>query len=738
MKQITYIKQKSFIFVIVFVNFISYWSFPAIATTVSTDVAIAGDLIINEINWKGSSASASDQWVEILNTTENKVIDMTKISIHGAATTSGTPKILTLKGSLAPGAFYILSNFATTSASTLLTFTHHSDASVDLKETFHLILKTVDDTVIEEVNNGTKQLTISSSNPTNASLGRREFSKSPTQSKDWKYSYRKTNFQQKQMCDKDFGTPGAHNFESEWNVNEYNFKDLCIPGTSAIRHQEGIQILYPQSLQTIFSLDHSFPTISGNYAIKLNGTTNYATTKPWDVAEIVLNTTSKEISLGVITHNQLTEQSFPLSFVIPANMQNAKVGVKISASSQQFELILSSISIKEMSGSEVPAIPSTYIQVAGQATGTAGISKETKNLRLRSVLKFSQLPNTLSPFETIASIKTTNPFTNFSVEKNIRAKDAAIETTQTFNQYFVNHDHGYYKHEVLFKDGILADIISLTLEEGVGFSEKTTFEISETLLEKVTYRYELPEIVKVNKSENSAGKILAKKNLTHCQTTNKCTLEMSLSLSNISSENTRLIDILFYGHTNDGKVIHSKKSVSQSDVTQNKMVIKLEIDEKTKETGFSVFTYDKSDLALFSLDIKGESSQSIKPLLAQTKNKTWEKGLTIHPSQELVDIFKTDKIVMPGKYRFTTEFTPKTITTNSKSKIILVGYNSRGIRILNKSIAAKDILQGNVKNLIVDLEIDRSEDLRFFLYFTGQDPKDSVEISKPTLAGITA
>lgn len=72
---------------------------PTIETT-----AEPGELIFNEVAWAGSTTSSSDEWIELRNTTSNKIFNLAGWKI---VADDGAPEIL-LAGEIQPGAFFLL------------------------------------------------------------------------------------------------------------------------------------------------------------------------------------------------------------------------------------------------------------------------------------------------------------------------------------------------------------------------------------------------------------------------------------------------------------------------------------------------------------------------------------------------------------------------------------------------------------------------------------------------------
>ena len=73
------------------------------ATTLAKNSAAPGDVIISEIAWGGTAASANDEWIELYNTTASP-IDLTGWTLNAA---DGSPSIA-LSGSIAGMGYFLL------------------------------------------------------------------------------------------------------------------------------------------------------------------------------------------------------------------------------------------------------------------------------------------------------------------------------------------------------------------------------------------------------------------------------------------------------------------------------------------------------------------------------------------------------------------------------------------------------------------------------------------------------
>lgn len=74
-----------------------------------------GNVILNEINWGGSSSSSADEWIEIRNMTGN-TFDLTGWQLIGA----GNSDITIPSGTLSPNGFFLIANFDQNSLSSVL------------------------------------------------------------------------------------------------------------------------------------------------------------------------------------------------------------------------------------------------------------------------------------------------------------------------------------------------------------------------------------------------------------------------------------------------------------------------------------------------------------------------------------------------------------------------------------------------------------------------------------------
>lgn len=69
----------------------------------------AGDVVINEVMWMGTSLSSADEWIELRNMTD-ETIDLTGWSIEGAG--EGSAAVIIPSGSIEPHGFFLISNYA--------------------------------------------------------------------------------------------------------------------------------------------------------------------------------------------------------------------------------------------------------------------------------------------------------------------------------------------------------------------------------------------------------------------------------------------------------------------------------------------------------------------------------------------------------------------------------------------------------------------------------------------------
>jgi len=128
------------------------------ATPVSVvTIASAGEVLISEVAWAGSSISTSDEWIELQNTT-SKGFDLTGWIISGA--TSGGGDLTITSGMLAADSYFLIANntenHTFTGGESVLNITpDFISADVSLSNSdFALILKDSADTEIDSVDDG--------------------------------------------------------------------------------------------------------------------------------------------------------------------------------------------------------------------------------------------------------------------------------------------------------------------------------------------------------------------------------------------------------------------------------------------------------------------------------------------------------------------------------------------------------------------------------------------------------
>ena len=151
------------------------------------------DVIINELNWAGSSASTADEWIELKNLT-GAAIDISNWRIEGAATSGGTLTIPA--GSVIPAqGFFLIANFAaTSSSSTLNVAPDWVTTSVSLRNS-NVFYRMTDETGkhIDEADDGSGA-PLAGDNTTKASMERNRYVGGGTVAGGWHNSYQFVNF----------------------------------------------------------------------------------------------------------------------------------------------------------------------------------------------------------------------------------------------------------------------------------------------------------------------------------------------------------------------------------------------------------------------------------------------------------------------------------------------------------------------------------------------------------------
>lgn len=167
------------------------------------------DVIINEINWAGSPKSTADEWLELKNLT-TQTIDVSSWKLTGAATSGGTLTIPSGK-TIAPGDFFLITNFAPTDTrSTLNVAADWQTSSLSLPNTnAHYSLLDSAGTTIDTADDGQGTPFAGSVTPKTSMERNRSLGSGENQS-SWHSSYQSVNFDSPANASQ-FGSPKATN-----------------------------------------------------------------------------------------------------------------------------------------------------------------------------------------------------------------------------------------------------------------------------------------------------------------------------------------------------------------------------------------------------------------------------------------------------------------------------------------------------------------------------------------------
>jgi len=118
---------------------------PLVCASVAAHAAQAGDVVVNEVAWMGTSASVNDEWVELFNATD-RAIDLTGWTLSAQ---DGTPAVA-LSGALLPQGFFLLERTDDNTVSDISADQIYTGALANAGET--LLLKDAAGALIDTVN----------------------------------------------------------------------------------------------------------------------------------------------------------------------------------------------------------------------------------------------------------------------------------------------------------------------------------------------------------------------------------------------------------------------------------------------------------------------------------------------------------------------------------------------------------------------------------------------------------
>jgi hypothetical protein len=145
----------------------------ASSLAVSAPMAAVRDVVINEVSWMGTTTSASDEWIELKNTTASSI----SLSGWTLNATDGTPAI-TLSGSIGPNGYFLLERTDDNTVTGIAADQIYTGALGNTGE--HLKLKNGSGTVIDEVD-----AWYAGDNATKAAMERKDAALAGTASAAW-------------------------------------------------------------------------------------------------------------------------------------------------------------------------------------------------------------------------------------------------------------------------------------------------------------------------------------------------------------------------------------------------------------------------------------------------------------------------------------------------------------------------------------------------------------------------
>lgn len=166
-----------------------------------------GDVVINEINWAGSSLSTADEWIELKNTSAVD-IDISGWVVENLGN-STSPNITIDSGVIPANGYFLISNYNEIS-SKINVIPDMVTADVSLSNTGEqLILKDQNATIIDTANNAGGWFAGENSTP-EKSMERKSPQGDGTQSANWQTATTHTNMDGSSASD-EFGTPKSPN-----------------------------------------------------------------------------------------------------------------------------------------------------------------------------------------------------------------------------------------------------------------------------------------------------------------------------------------------------------------------------------------------------------------------------------------------------------------------------------------------------------------------------------------------
>jgi hypothetical protein len=669
-----------------------------------------GDIVINEVNWAGSSLSTADEWIELYNTTL-KDIDLSDIIITGIG--NGEPGI-PLTGVIKATNTYLISNFSLSSGKTLVFIEPDKveDKITISNSGFHIRLQTKNGFVIDDVNTGGKPPFKGSTGEVKTSMAKLEPGLPGNDPASWKNSNSRKNIQQRsEFCQKDYATPGSRNFNNVYEL-EIEFEDLCIPSAQLV--SGGIQFNEPVKSHEVINLNHAFVSPAHRYEIEIAGDLKNKSLVPRITVYLEF------ASQSPVNFESEFKDDVVFEFVKPQGYTSANLTLFIDQQEKN-AFTLDKLIIKKVSANpndlEVDIFRQTTINSTFDSSinsqvifiprelKTVTIASSAKEINTSEIyqynadfeLKFTNVDPSTQPHEIISIIKVENRFTGTGNIKKIRYKDILESKFKQFSLKFISENYGLNDYKITSSGKADIYVSRLNLYESENnFVE--TVEVLDHINDSVYFEVANNKFL-FNKVSNKSGKLVHIPESYLCFRTTQCNINFNIRATNYNStsNNIKIADIYLVQSTGNNKYLLLSRYLSKEDFKDNALTLDFLADKEAgSRLSLIIYSYNNADIEFSDITVKpGSNTQytysSINKLdwssPINLENRRTNKGM----AGKIVDIIKPHNSLSPGDYLFYISLKNNFESMYTNKIIRIYAYDDKGKKLFDSSVSNKEI-----------------------------------------------
>lgn len=722
-------------------------------------------VIINEINWAGSSLSSSDEWIELYNPGSSSV-DITHWHLKGAG---GDSEGIELQGSIEPDSFFLVANFTEEDERSVLRITPGLvTTSVSIRNSYFTIqLLDAQGDLIDEVDTfGKSPDAGSNSKNEKRSMARTIASNPDSAPSTWKSSSTRVYLDNPATnsamhCGKDYATPGAVNFSDTKNEVVIEAEETCY-STGEITQDDNATYVTIQGeqkgLQAVQE-EYVFSEKSGTYSITL-----YAEhSQKGEAKPQIIGSFGIFFPQNVTVENQRVSNSFlargkpvAIEFLKQDGLDLAVISFQLTQTENSTTRIDKVIITQHAEiEKEFTLNAEDVYSFTGQIIPDESISdmvlyqRKNKDSTSTNIVESTYIARHIHPgkrlpfkFDVTAKLANVNndkvrltdrlatliirySDTNQTV-KHIRLKDLVTDKYQKFSLNSVTPYSG--SAELILTSYNQADIYlkTVTGRQVTDFGE-TTIDLVETI-HADSENHDTSGSVTIQKSQNKPGLHISAEPDYYCINAAQCTLQISLTPLESYHSHSPLLELMSTVSSDENEKDTYIKRIFPQDISpasRNLLTFYIPTTSFSK-VGLLVYNHNLVSIKIHSIKFTPQAQSAQKTRLVSAKGQQWSKGLVLKTGEDdhgiqgqLVDIKYSEYRLTPDTYTFQLDV-KKMETFSSKNSLLRVSaYDSRGKKLFDTEIDENDLSAFATTSISEKFTLEEPRRIYIFIRFYG-------------------